>query len=157
MNDAGTLIESWNGVDWSVDVSPNSETATNDLLGVSCSSKKSCEAGGGGPATLIEVWNGKTWKIAVSPTSVSTSLASMSCASAAFCAGAGASVAGGVAQPFTEVWNGTVWKPAFLSAPGTGADDGVSCIATGSTTLCKAVGTYQAGGVWNTLIESYHG
>jgi hypothetical protein len=95
-----TLIESWNGVAWSIVPSPNQPTSAslllavscvsaNDLLAVSCTSARACEAvglyfnvGRGNYQTLIESWNGISWSLVPSAnrgTDVYNVLAAVSC------------------------------------------------------------------------------
>lgn len=63
-----TLIEVWNGLQWSIASSP-SPSIQNVLFGVSCTSSSSCTAvgyddGESGFVTLVESWNGTDWSIA---------------------------------------------------------------------------------------------
>src|SRR6185312_10639943 len=59
-----TLIESWNGVAWSIVPSPNNGPYASLLISVSCVSANACQAVGeysvglGNYQTLIESWNG---------------------------------------------------------------------------------------------------
>ena len=67
-----TLIESWNGKQWTIAVSSD-ETRTLLLSGISCSSSNTCQTlalgivGTGGIETLIESWNGSGWKREATP------------------------------------------------------------------------------------------
>jgi hypothetical protein len=60
-----TLVESWNGIAWSVVAGPSPSVAF--FYGVSCSSARSCKALGeyannsGVVRALIESWNGTAW------------------------------------------------------------------------------------------------
>jgi hypothetical protein len=65
-----TLVESWNGSNWSIVPSPNMGTSNNGLLGVSCGSAGSCQAVGlsfntslGDFQTLIETRSGGRWSV----------------------------------------------------------------------------------------------
>src|SRR5579863_1290773 len=69
----GTLIEQWNGTQWSVVKSPNIGTYNNQLYGVIGFSPSSAWAVGfsvqlnGPPQTLSERWNGTKWSVVSSP------------------------------------------------------------------------------------------
>ena len=58
-----TLIERWNGTNWSIMSSPNEGAGDNQLNGVTCLSPTSCLAvgstadAGGSEQTLIETWD----------------------------------------------------------------------------------------------------
>ena len=66
-----TLVESWNGVAWSIVPSPDTSPSTyNSLHAVSCTGPTSCMAVGvqnvaGANQTLVEAWNGVAWSIVV--------------------------------------------------------------------------------------------
>jgi hypothetical protein len=92
---AQTLIESWNGTDWSVDASPNPGSIYSTLASVSCVSATFCKAAGtiyGSSAqTLIESWDGVAWSVDASP-NVGTHdnrLGGVSCGSAISCKAVG--------------------------------------------------------------------
>src|SRR5207244_2307967 len=68
-----TLVETWNGTNWSVTPSPNLGDNNDSFASVSCPSATSCVAVGVhtkpsqlGP-TLIETWNGTSWSVTHSP------------------------------------------------------------------------------------------
>ena len=69
-----SLIETWNGVSWSIVASPDIGTKVNVLDAVSCRSHDSCKAVGGyfnaslgDYQTLTESWDGRAWSIVPSP------------------------------------------------------------------------------------------
>lgn len=73
-----TLIEHWNGSDWSIVSSPNVASAPgDDLLGIAALSENNIwavgrwDAGSRNYRTLIEHWNGRQWSLA--STSIGTS------------------------------------------------------------------------------------
>ena len=160
-----TLVEHWNGTNWSIEATPDtSSSQNNDLFGVSCTGSASCTAvgnyyNGTVNQTLIEAWNGTSWSIVASPnTSVSQNnyLYAVSCASSASCAAVGYYYNGSVYQTLVEHWNGTSWSIA--ASPNTsGSQDnyfnGVSCT---SSVSCTAVGDYFSA-VSQTLIEHWNG
>jgi hypothetical protein len=161
-----TLIETYDGINWSITPSPD-VAGTNDFLaGVSCSST-SCTAvgtssGNGQPTqTLIETLTGSVWSVVPSPDSDPTqtdSLASVSCTSASSCVAVGYHEVAIQNQTLVETFNGSSWSiaPSPNTGDGTGsALDGVSCL---SATACTAVGTSLSGAnIQQTLIESLNG
>ena len=67
-----TLAESWNGTAWSLLKAPSPGSASDELLGVSCTSPSSCLAvgdfqGSGNEFTLAEAWNGTHWTVTKTP------------------------------------------------------------------------------------------
>src|SRR5437588_158952 len=91
-----TLIEHWNGTEWSIVTSPNtSTTQSNGLGGVTCASASNCWAVGSyynlsiinnqPHHTLIERWKGTAWSNVSSPNTLTTDynqLSGVMCASA---------------------------------------------------------------------------
>jgi len=156
-----TLIGSWNGTTWSIDLSPDKGWG-NNVFGVSCASVSSCKAvgfynAGGVHHTLIESWNGVNWSIDPSPNKgtgynildgVSCPPATMSCKAVGYYY----NISLGVTKTLIESWNGTTWS--IVPSPNSVSTEnilyGVSCHAPDS---CQAVG-YN---VNSTLIESWNG
>lgn len=74
-----TLTEHWNGISWSVVVSPNMGAGNNGLQGVVAVSATSIWAVGFSytdtnmPQSLIEQWNGTSWNVVTGPSVGSTS------------------------------------------------------------------------------------
>jgi len=165
-----TLIESWNGTNWSVVPSPNRAGANGGsvLDGVSCASATACTAVGSDThtstsgsiaRTLIESWNGTSWSVTPSPSpGTDSELNSVSCTTATTCTAVGVSTsASGARVTLAESWNGASWS--VMPIPEPGADswlEGVSCV---SATACTAAGFYYTtgGGHHMTLIESWNG
>jgi hypothetical protein len=147
-----TLVESWNGTEWS----PIPNPSDGGLSGVSCVSAKHCVAVGGSAAsgTLVESWNGSAWSVLESPNpegSGRPELNGVSCVSAGSCAAVGSdSTEGGPTQTLVETSKGGKWSivPSANSASGQTKLDGVSCASTES---CFAVGNQ---GSVQTLVES---
>ncbi|MCL5445693.1 MAG: hypothetical protein M1121_06545, partial [Actinobacteria bacterium] len=154
-----TLIESWNGTNWSIAASPNTSfSQDNHLSGASCVGSTSCTAvgyyyNGSVDQTLIESWNGTSWSIAADPNAFfwqGSYLSSVSCTSSTSCTAVGYYNNNGVSQTLIESWNGTSWSIA-TSPGGPGSElSGVSCT---SSTSCTAVGSSGS----ETLIESWNG
>jgi hypothetical protein len=142
-----TLVESWDGVTWSVVPSPNPGAlgTPNDLYGVSCISANSCTAVGSvltnrNYTTLIEFWNGLSWSTMQSQV-VNGQLKDVSCQTAVFCTAVGTVI---------ESWNGATWSVAKGAPVPSGVLGGVSCLSVSS---CVAVGGVDGA----VLVESWNG
>ena len=160
-----TLIESWDGTNWSLVPSPNPGSTTNFLQGVSCISASACTAAGyftdstGLYATIIESWNGTNGSVpSPNEPAVPNYLFGVSCVSAsAWTAGGYYYTSSTVGMTLIEAWNGTSWSAVPSPNPGSGGNflQGVSCT---SASACMAVGSYyNTGGAFKTLIESWNG
>ena len=156
----GTLIESWNGTNWSVTPSP-SKGDGDSLYGISCVSSNSCETAGwysGG--TFIESWNGTNWRITPSPNRGGNQnfLTGISCVSTSWCEAVGNNGTISTSDTLIESWNGTNWKITPSPNQSTSWNDlnGVSCM---SEKWCEAVGTYgsESTDASKTLVESWNG
>ena len=129
-----TLVESWNGTDWSFLSSPNKGAMGSLLTGVSCSRSTSCMAVGyyadasGNGKTLVESWSGTAWSILASPNTTSTDnlLRNVSCSSRAYCVAVGLPLGPG-GQPFIESWDGVKWSINANPGPDTAQLTNVSC------------------------------
>jgi hypothetical protein len=149
-----TLVEKWNGAQWSRMTSPNPSGKFNsELNGISCFGS-GCIAVGQAldettfiAKTLVESLSGSTWTIKSSPNPIGDGwsyLQSVSCTLGNACTAVGASRAEFVADNSTlaERWNGTAWSLQTTLNPNTATPDdqfeGVSCAAT---TMCMAVGS----------------
>jgi hypothetical protein len=156
-----TVVESWNGTEWSLVPSP-SPAIGDGLQGVSCVSARFCVAVGEEvrepypwPA-LVESWNGSEWSVVPNPST--GSLHGVSCVRAKRCVAVG----GGASGTLAESWDGSAWS--ILESPnpeGSGIPylTGVSCVSAGS---CVAVGndsTWKEGEERSsqTLVESSKG
>jgi hypothetical protein len=104
------------------------------LTGVDCPAARSCSAVGwryrgaaGAARALAATWNGAQWAARPVPSiGHDSALASVSCASPAFCLAAGA---------VTEAWNGVRWRIAQPSVSG-----GVSSVSCPAPGWCQAAG-----------------
>jgi hypothetical protein len=165
-----TLIESWNGRQWSIVPSPNRDGDGNILYGVSCPSSMSCKAVGyaiphqpNAPAfeTLTESWNGTSWSIVPSGNNGTSAslLLGVSCVAANTCEAVGEYTNDGLGnyQTLVESWNGTSWSIVASPNRGTNFDRllGVSCT---SARQCEATGSYaDANLTTQTLAETWNG
>jgi hypothetical protein len=115
-----TLIEHWNGSQWSVVPSPSRNANTNLLFGVTALSSTSVWAVGYSGdqntvtyQTLVEHWDGTQWQIVSSPNSgVTTRLSGVSATSPTDVWAVGwakRSARFGI-YPVTEHWNGSAWS-----------------------------------------------
>lgn len=161
-----TLIQRWDGSGWSVAPSANAETEThNTLLGVTCVTAADCWSvassnNGVAQQTLIQRWNGITWSIVPSPNTSSTSsniLYDVACVSASDCWAVGYAAGVSAFQTLTMHWNGASWT--IVSSPSTAAVQNnflndVTCV---SATECWAVGFYDPGSPYQTLVERWDG
>lgn len=104
-----TLIQHWNGAQWSVMPSPNVGTSWNFLYGVAAISGANVWAVGNytnGSVTdpLVEHWNGTQWSVVASPAVSGDGLTGVAFSSATD----GWAVGGGLGA-LTEHWDGTRW------------------------------------------------
>jgi hypothetical protein len=151
-----TLVESWNGTDWSIVPSPNpADSDFAQLSSVSCSSPSACMAVGfytdgatGARTALAERWNGTHWAITHVPDATLDFPQSVSCRAANWC------TATGYLNPdyptvLVEHWDGHIWMqedaPTPLNAPEPDgsrppAQSGLQSISCPSETDCEAVG-----------------
>jgi hypothetical protein len=152
------LLESWNGIFWSILSSPYPSEAKGfvNLTGVSCTSSSACTAGGyyaskvSGSApvetkTLAESWNGSSWTIqstANATGEANNALLDISCTSSSACTAVGASspVLLGAPRTIVERWNGSTWSTQAAVDPTSATEDEMKGASCGSTTMCLAVG-----------------
>ena len=156
-----TLVERWNGTEWTIQSSPNPTGTIHDLDGVSCSSSTSCMAVGSYGSNafhestsilLAESWNGSSWTAISAPAppvgTGSGALYQVSCSTSSACVAAGGDA--------LEWWNGTEWTLGSWTKPAgentsEGELTGISCTAT---TVCTAVGNYNSGSNQLSLAEA---
>jgi hypothetical protein len=162
-----TLVEHWNGTEWSIQSTPNPAEATSSWLGaVSCSSSAGCTAvgdyknGAGSKVALVERWNGTEWSIESAPVpseATSELLSGVSCSSSTACTAVGwYKLGSGRYMTLSEEWSGAEWS-VQPTPDSIGAEEselsGVSC---SSSAACIAVGYEQEGaGLEVTLAELY--
>jgi ribosomal protein L24E len=158
-----TLVEQWNGADWSLVASPNPPgSIRSSLSGVSCPSVTRCVAVGMHASsnvtakTLVEQWDGARWSIMTSPDpgGSSNALGGVSCPSTDNCFAVGNSNG----KALTESWDGAGWSIMTSADPGGSAAalDGVSCP---STNRCFAVGSWTPKHTYGgtALVEQWDG
>jgi hypothetical protein len=126
---------------------------------------------------LIERWDGTSWAIVDSPNTTAaqrTVLTAVTCVSAGDCWAVGyrssgvaetmypqvrdiTKTIGATSQTLVERWDGTSW--AVVDSPNTGLTQrnlltGVTCV---SVSVCWAVGSYNNGTAYQTLIQRWNG
>ena len=161
-----TLMQRWNGSVWTITPSPNTNSAQhNTLLGATCVSESDCWAvasffNGSVQQTLIEHWDGNAWSIVPSPNTSPTQsniLYDVTCTAADDCwtVGYHLDVAGW--QTLIMRWDGTVWS--IVPSPSTGATESnfLTNVTCTSASDCWAVGFYDTGIAYQTLIEHWNG
>lgn len=143
-----TLIESWDGENWSVADSPNPSTSGNYLNSVSCASESSCVAVGRYErgrtyGTLIETWDGSSWTATAGPNDGDTfrTLLGVSCASATSCVAVGEYDVDNTQVTLLDTWDGESWTVTPTPNLGTTLNTLTSVSCTGATS-CVAVGFY---------------
>lgn len=161
-NDYRTLIDSWNGANWTIKTSPNQGARPSDLTSVSCVTAKWCRAigssyvtpGGGAYRSLIESWNGSSWSLVIGPgtNTGNSQRLSISCVSLRNCMVVGAQESGGLGRTLAEKLVGTSWS--IVATPNVGLYpnelDADSCL---TPLQCVAVGFYDVGADQRTLAE----
>lgn len=164
-----TLIEHWNGTNWIIINSPNSDpNQSNMLSGVACTSSSNCWAVGFYDATgaflyqtLILRWDGINWSRVSSPNTAANQpnmLLGLACTSATQCFAVGNFVnASNITQSLVLQWNGMSWS--IIPSPNTGsAQNGdLNAVACSSANDCWAVGEAEIGNVHQTMILRWNG
>ena len=166
-NPSQTLVEHWDGSNWSVVSSPNVGTDANSLNSVAAISASDVWAVGKYSnstvtRTLIEHWNGSSWSVILSPNLGTTSnvlneIWALS-ANDVWAVGYGGGGSGTVDQTLVEHWDGSGWTIVPSPNSDTLQNElyGVSAISANDV---WAVGNfYNTGlGAHQTLIEHWDG
>jgi hypothetical protein len=158
-----TLIEHWNGTQWSVVKSPSPASVNNELFGVAAVSASNIWAVGfaasnsSAQTTLIEHWNGTQWSVVKSaspgspPSDALTGVAAIS-ASNVWAVGSDNTSSG----VLIEHWNGTQWSVVKSASSVSGGD--LRAVAAVSASDVWAVGYYStSSGSIVTLAERWNG
>ena len=128
--DDRTLIETLSGDSWKVSPSPSPSTASNDLFGVSCTSRSACVAVGddgttSSQKTLIETLVGNSWKLTPSPSTASPFpvdfLNGVSCSSSTHCVAAGLAAGSTAMESRTLIETLTNGKWTITPSPNSGS------------------------------------
>ena len=154
-----TLIEHWNGSQWSVVKSPDpgSNDHLNAVTAISAGDAWAVGNANTFAQTLIEHWNGSRWSVAKSTSAGSSSdLRDVAAVSASDVWSVGYALVGSSIQTFTEHWNGTNWQAVRSSNTGSSPTfSGVAAVSTGDV---WAVGSYlNSNNVFQALTEQWDG
>lgn len=148
-NSGLTLIENWNGTNWSIISSPNVGSSGNALSGVAAASATNVWAVGsylnsnGTSQTLTEHWNGKSWKIVSSPdpgqgpdylNAITRIPGTKQFMAVGFYVDNT-----GAEQTLIEQWNGTSWQ--VVPSPSAGSSNDLYGVVALSASNIWAVGT----------------
>ena len=144
-----TLIEHWNGSQWSVVPSPNPSSTLNILFGVAAVATNDVWAVGfaatPSSGAVIMHWNGSLWSVVPNPPSsiFMSNLLALSVVSARDIWAVGSGRIGDEDATLTLHWNGTAWS--FISSPNVTpeVDNTLSGVAAVATNDVWAVGTQQ--------------
>ncbi len=158
-----TLVQRWDGSQWSIVTSPNASMENNSLLGVAIVSATDVWAvgsfsTGGIPQTLIEHWNGSTWSIVPSSNAGtgSNNLSAVAVVSSNDVWAVGSYYNGSTNQTLIEHWNGVSWS--VISSPNSNANNNeLTSVSATSANDVWAVGYYFTGSTNQTLIEHWNG
>ena len=160
-----SLVERWNGTQWSIVADASSGGLQPELNMVSCLSTSFCSAVGasfaGTEVPYTEFWNGTSWTIATTPVvsgATQSSFSGVSCALPTMCMAAGYQHTGSASGNLVEQWNGTTWKVQSVpnpQPPALGFPSAVDCFGP---TSCVLVGQATQGmGTGATMVVNWDG
>ncbi len=146
-----TLIESFDGVSWSIQPSPNPEGNSNSFLtGVQCFSSRACLAVGdyndpsGKQLAMAERFDGHRWEIETIPGPPGqdlTYMTALSCSSASACTAVGYSQRGiGDTVTVAVRWNGTTWQLQPTPNVAGGSSSRLLSVSCPAVSECMSVG-----------------
>lgn len=162
---SSSLIEHWNGTQWSVFPSPNPSATLNILSAVAAVSTNDVWAVGFAPTSsgsiLILHWNGTVWSVVPNPiTSMTLSnLAALAVISSNDVWAVGTGLIGDEDATATLHWDGSVWSVVPSPNVGPEVDNTLAGVAAVASNDVWAVGTQQPGSLTNphTLILHWNG
>jgi hypothetical protein len=158
-----TLVERWDGKEWSLVASPNVPGAVYNGLGgiavVNANEMWSVGDSESAPTyatrTLVERWKGSQWSIVSSPNvgAGGNSLADVAAGpgSNLWAVGSYFDLASGIDRTLTQRWNGTAWQIVKSADPGTTYDE-LRAITSNAAGFW-AVGAQASGKAGETLVE----
>lgn len=121
-----TLIEHWDGTQWSIVPSQSPAAVNNVLMGVTAIAAGNIWAvgyqdnNGSCPSALIEHWNGKSWQVVTNPNQCNSQLMDVVAIASKNVWAVGRDTTG---QPLIDHWNGTSWS--IVSSPSLGSGGGM--------------------------------
>jgi hypothetical protein len=156
-NVAQTLIEHWNGSNWSIVASPNAGTSNNNLNGIAVVSSSDVWAVGSYGSvmhTLIEHWNGHAWSVVPGPDLVGV-LNAVAAVSSTDAWAVGNYSTGGESRTLVEHWDGRAW--GVIPSPLAPQSPTLNGVAAASSRKVWAVGYYvdSDAGMTRALMERY--
>ena len=162
-----TLIEHWDGRQWSIVASPSPGKAANALIAVKALSANNIWAVGysiddastGIAHTLVEHWNGQQWSVVASPDDGSyRELEGISIVDANNIWSVGSAQGPGTSTAtLIEHWNGQRWSIVDSPGPGTATNDLSAVIAISSTDIWATGEFFNDSNHTKTLIEHWNG
>lgn len=159
---SAAACESWGGLP------PNAGSGDNELLGVAATSPCNAWAVGhyfnsnDNNQTLVEHWNGKEWRIQRSQNPGGAlndnSLLGVAATSPRNAWAVGYYYNGTADQTLIEHWNGKTWRVQSSQNPGGSANENeLAGVAAISPSNAWAVGYYDDGTAYHTLVEHWNG
>jgi hypothetical protein len=160
-----SLIEHWNGTQWTVVPSPNPSSTLNVLNAVAAVSANDVWAVGIAPTgsnpILIIHWNGSVWSVVPNPTSTMplNNLAALAVVSANDVWAVGTGLIGDEDATATLHWNGTAWSVIPSPNVGPEVDNTLAGVTAVASNDVWAVGTQQPTSLTDphTLILQWNG
>jgi hypothetical protein len=146
---SSSLIEHWNGSQWSVIPSPNPSATLNILSAVAAVSTNDVWAVGFAPTSsgsiLILHWNGAAWSVTPNPISpmTLTNLAALAVISANDVWVVGTGLIGDEDATATLHWDGSIWSVVPSPNVGPEVDNTLAGVAAVASNDVWAVGTQQ--------------
>ena len=159
-----SLIEHWDGTQWSIVASPDPGNGGNTLASVAATASNNVWAVGshtsnsGPQQSLIERWNGSTWTVVSSPNAGAfSSLESVNALSAKDIWAVGSQSTGNNNNTLIEHWNGSQW--IIVASPNKQLPYnvlyGVTAIATNNVWVAGLAGTNI--GDYKALLAHWNG
>jgi hypothetical protein len=164
-----SVVERWNGAEWTLQASFNPTGATaHGLTAVSCATNRDCMAVGyafdaaGQRNPLAEEWNGTTWTVQSTPRptgALDSYFSGVSCSAVRACTAVGFSVDSAGAQiTLIERWNGSNWSIQSSPPVPDGTASVLYSVSCADRSECTAAGAYfDTAGVTQTLVERWTG
>ena len=165
-----TLVEHWNGANWTQVPSPNSSDRDNSLTAVAAVSASDVWAVGSGATApnkseqLIEHWDGKTWTITPNPTisqgtSFLSGVAAISVSDVWAVGSTIVQVTNGPyhQEPLVEHWDGATWKVVTSAALPATDPNSSSFNQLSAVTAINSKDVWAVGQADKSLIEHWDG
>jgi hypothetical protein len=155
-----TLIEHWDGTQWSDVPSPSPGSSNNDLQGVTAVGANDVWTVGlysntGVDQTLAEHWDGTSWTVVATPDidPAGNDLSDVSARATSDVWAVGSHFKSGVAQTLVEQWDGTQWR--IVPSPNPGKQEDQLAKMTKISNTLWSVGHFAKSNVGHTLVEAF--